>query len=199
MTSETTAPIEVAEIVHEKPLAGTFDEVLFGSDVGNTLWVRFSDKDGVTEWIGKFGCGLSTSMRVTKAVKPDRFMIVAGGFAYLVDATKRRLLNQYFEAYIQDIAYDPKKNHFIAGDVRLRIIEDGQEIWASKRISIDGIHSMTVEDRVLSGTTLVGFEGEEDRFAFDLDSREFISGPDFSKWDLPVPQPVKKRWWKKWK
>lgn len=198
MTAETALPIEFAEIVHEKPLSGAFEEVLFGSDRGNTLWVRFSDRDGAAEWIGKFGCGVSSSMRVTKVIEPDHFMIVAGGFAYLINASSRSLLNQHFEAFIQDIAYDPKKNHFVAADTRLRVIEEGREIWASKRISVDGIHSMRIEGRILSGTTVVGYEGEEDRFSFDLDSREFLSGPDFSSWDVALSQPIKKQWWKFW-
>ena len=198
MAIDTTAPIENAEIVHEKPPSGAFDEVLFGSDHGNTLWVRFSDRDGAGEWIGKFGCGFSSSMRVTRAIAPDRFMIVAGGFAYLIDATNRKLLNQHCEAYTQDIAYDSKRNHFIAGDIRLRIIEDGREVWSSKRISIGDIRGMSVEGRVLSGTSVVGYNDEEGPFAFDLDSREFISGPDFSSWDMPISS-AKKPWWKFWK
>ncbi len=199
MLGDTSTPIEKAEIVHEKPLSGAFEEVLFGSDRGNTLWVRFSDRDDVREWIGKFGCGFSSSMRVTKVVEPDRFMIVAGGAAYLVDATCRRLLNQHFEPFVQDIAYDPEKNHFIAADIRLRVIEAGREIWASRRISIDGIHSIKVSGRVLSGVTVVGHEGEEDRFEFDLDSREFVSGPDFSSWDSPAPQKQTRPWWRFWR
>jgi hypothetical protein len=187
MISDMTAPIENAVIVHEKPPSGAFEEVLFGSDRGNTLWVRFSDRDGVSEWIGKFGCGVSTSMRVTKAVEPDRFMVVAGGAAYLVDATRRQLLNHHLEPFVQDIAYDSKKNHFIAADVCLRIIENGGEIWTSKRISIDYIHGLTVVGRVLSGTAIIGYNDEEGPFSFDLDSREFLSAPDFSHCDISVP------------
>jgi len=198
MTSDTTAPIENAEIIYQKPPSGAFEEVLFGSDRGNTLWVRFSDRDGASEWIGKFGCGVSTAMRVTKAVDPDRFMVVAGGAAYLVDATRRQLLNQHIDAFVQDIAYDSEKNHFIAADVRLRIIEDGREVWSSRRVSIDGIHGLTIAGRVLSGVAVVGYEGEEGPFSFDLNSREFLSGPDFSDWDVPAPQ-AKKPWWKFWK
>ncbi|OAM89725.1 hypothetical protein OH491_16730 [Termitidicoccus mucosus] len=199
MTSDTTVSIENAEIIYEKPPSGAFEEVLFGSDRGNTLWVRFSDRDGAAEWIGKFGCGVSTSMRVTKAVEPDRFMVVAGGAAYLVDATRRQLLNQHIDAFVQDIAYDSKRNHFIAADVRLRIIEGGHEVWASKRVSIDDIHGLRVDGRVLSGTAVVGYEGEEEPFSFDLDSREFLTGPDFSSWDVPAPSAKPKPWWRFWK
>lgn len=34
-----------AEVIFEKPLSGEFEEVLFGSASGNTLWVRF-----LTHW-----------------------------------------------------------------------------------------------------------------------------------------------------
>jgi len=203
MSTETTNPIDSAVIIYEKPPSGAFEEILFGSDHGNTLWVRFSDKDGIVEWIGKFGCGFSTVMRVTKAVEPDRFMVVAGGAAYLVDATRKTLLNQHCEVYVQDIAYDPIRNHLVAGDVRLRMIENGQEIWRSKRISTDGIYDMKIEGRVLSGMAVADYEGKEEPFAFNLDSREFIYGPDLSQWDVPLAsqksaQGKSKPWWKFW-
>lgn len=199
MSHNDQTRIEIAEIVYEKPPSGLFSEVLFGSDGGNTLWVKFSDRDGIYEWIGKFGCGHSTSMRVHKVIEPDYFVVVAGGYAYLVDATKRQLLNQYCAPNLHDIAYDPKFNRFIVADVRLRIIENGVEVWASRRISLDGIHSMSIQNRTLSGTTVVGYEGEEDCFAFDIDSREFISGPDFSSCDISNSESKKIGWWKFWK
>jgi hypothetical protein len=126
-------------------------------------------------------------------------MIVAGGAAYLVDATRRQLLNQHFGPSVHDIAYDAKKNHFIAADVRLRVIEDGREIWASKRISIDDIRGLTLVGRVLHGIADIGYEGEEKSFSFDLDSREFLDGPDFSRWDAPTQPAVAKPWWKFWR
>ena len=198
MTKETTTPIELAEIVHEKPPSGSFEEVLFGSDHDNTLWVRFSSKENTSQWIGKFGCGCYSSMRVTKVIEPDRFLIIAGGYAYLVDATARRLLGQHLADNIEDVAYDTKTNHFITGGFCLRIFEHGQEIWASRRLSIDGVHSMKVEGRILSGMTVVDYNGEEAPFTFDLDSREFINTRDLSTWDISNTQPTKTRWWKFW-
>ena len=177
MTSNGTSPASTAEIIYEKPPSGALKEISFGSDRGNTLWVRFTDADGISEWIGKFGCGISTSMRVTKAVEPDRFMVVAGGFAYLVDATKRTLLNRLIEDYVHDVAYDPFRNQFIAGDTCLRMIEDGRDFWASARFAADGIHSLCIMGRILSGIAVVGYEGEEARFEFDLDAREFVVSP----------------------
>ena len=194
----TIDPIANATIVHEKPPSGRYEEHLFGSDTGNTLWILFSDDYGLEEWIGKFGCGYSAAMRVTKALQPDKFMVVAGGFAYLIDATKKTLLNQYAEPFVSDIAYDPQNNHFIAADVRLRIIENSKQIWYSKRVSIDEIYGLKVEGRLLSGISISGYEGEEEPFSFDLDSREFKSGPDFSSCDEPIKE-EKKPWWRFWK
>lgn len=114
-------------------------------------------------------------MRVTKVIEPDRFFVFAGGFAYLVDATRRKLQNQYQGVFLEDVAYDPVTGHFIAGDTHLRIIEDGREIWASDRISVDGMYDMIVRDRVLTGMRRVDYD-EGAPFSFDLDSREFHFG-----------------------
>ena len=133
MNDEAKAPIDFAEIIYEKPSSGAFEEVLFGSDRGNTLWVLFSEKGGGREWIGKFGCGFTTMMRVTKVAVPDHFLVVAGGAAYLVDATERQQLNFYSEPHVQDVAYDAQNAHFISGDVCLWIIECGRKIWTSER------------------------------------------------------------------
>ncbi|MFT3870784.1 MAG: hypothetical protein QM715_20215 [Nibricoccus sp.] len=198
MVGESLLPLEAAEIIYEKPATGVVQEISFGLDRGNTLWVRFHDKGDVVGWIGKFACGFSPTMRVTKAAEPDRFLVLAGGAAYLVDATRRTVLNQYVATYAEDIAFDPKKNQFIAGDVRLRIVENGREIWTSRRISVEGIYNMKVTDRVLSGIAVVGTGGEEEPFAFDLDKREFLRGPDFSSWDVPSEPKKPKAWWKFW-
>ncbi len=192
----TTDPIEQATIVYEKPASGEFKEIHFGQGRGNTLWVKFSDNLGIEEWIGTFSCGDTQTMRVTKTVSPDRFMIVAGGYAYLVDATRRELLNQYLEPFVSDITYDPINNHFIAADVRIRIIEDSKQIWSSHRIAIDDIYDMKVEGRILTGTSSISFDELTEDFSFDLDTREFLSGPDFSSWDTPETE--KKPWWKFW-
>jgi hypothetical protein len=75
MSADHKASCELASIVHGKPLSGSYEEKLFGSDAENTLWVKFSDRDGIFEWIGKFETGRSISARVEKVVEPDRFLI----------------------------------------------------------------------------------------------------------------------------
>ena len=169
-------PCDTAEIVYEKPASGDFTEISFGSDRGNTLWIRFADRDGLHEWIGKFGCGYSSSlMRVSPAGQPDHFIIVAGGFAYVVDATRRQLLNHCARERIRDITYDPETRHFIAADTHLRIIEDGREIWTSPRLALDRIENLRLQGRILTGQSaaIPGYEKSKP-FALDLNTRELL-------------------------
>ena len=107
-------------------MSGAFEEVLFGSDLGNTLWVKFSDKDGINEWIGKFGVGGQGAGRIIKVAEPDRFLVSAGGYAYLVNATDRKLVNQYYEENACDVIYDIKRKLLIVADyTELRWVEFG--------------------------------------------------------------------------
>lgn len=177
MPDKSDSLITTAEVIYEKPVSGAFTEIPFGSDRDNTLWVKFSDHDGIVEWIGKFGCGLRTMMRVTPARAPGSFFINAGGFAYVVNATRRQLLNHHCDPFTEDIVYDATTDHFIAADVHLRIIEAGREIWTSPRIALDGIYDLSIDGRLLTGRVVVGYEGETALFALDLDAREFLKAP----------------------
>jgi hypothetical protein len=205
MSTEGSAPCELAEIVHEKPLSGVYDEVPFGTAAGNTLWVKFSDRDGIDEWIGIFGTGTSHSARVDKVLEPDKFLISAGGFGYVVDATKRQLLNHHTEPYTQDVAYDATRNRFIVADyVRLRLIESGKVVFSSKRIALDGIRNLRIEGRLIYGLAMTDYVGrdhreQESEFTFNLDTLEVKCPIDLSAWDdLPVKtssvKPVKSCW-----
>ena len=169
-------PCELASIVHAKPLSGIYEEKLFGSDAGNTLWVKFSDKLGVCEWIGKFGTGTSASARVDKVIEPDKFLISAGGFGYLVNATSQRLLNHHSEENTQDVAYDPVTNRFITADyTHLHLIESGKIIFSSTRIALDGIRDLKIQGRLIRGLAVTEKRGNEElesEFIFNMDTHE---------------------------
>lgn len=195
MNDKYSEPLEAAEIVYEKPLSGEFDEVLFGSDSGNTLWVRFSDKHGIIEWIGKFGCGCYSAASVTKAIVPDKFLVCAGGFAYLVNATTRELVSRYCEPSVQDAVYDSQRNVLVVANYnQLQLIEAGKKAWASERIGVDVMRSLKIEGRILSGLAVVNYEDEESIFKFDLDELKILS------WEKPLLKnsSKKKSWWKFW-
>jgi hypothetical protein len=171
MNAHGKDPCELAKIVYEKPLSGAFEEKPFGSDRGNTLWVKFSDKLGMDEWIGKFGTGVYGSNYVQKITEPDQFFVSAGGFGYVVDASRRELLAHHFDQNSNGIAYDPKTNRFIVADyTRLRVVESNQVVWTSKELSVDGIENLKVEGRIVSGIAMTGYEGQKAGFTFDMDT-----------------------------
>jgi hypothetical protein len=177
---------DLAEIVYEKPLSGEFDEIPFGSDRGNTLWVKFSSKDGVSEWIGKFGDANGRGSRcATKIAEPDKFFITAGGIAYFIDATERKLLRQFDKKNVLDMVFDAQKNLLITADwTRLNWIDSEDKLVTSKGIAVDGIRDLKIEGRILSGLAIADYGGQEMRFWLDLDTLEVL------RWDKP--------WWKFW-
>lgn len=195
-TRTSSLPCELAEVIYEKPLSGAFEEVSFGSDKGNTLWVKFSDKDGIVEWIGKFSDGGSGSRRVVKITEPDRFFVSAGNFAYIIDATSRQLVSQYCEENVCDITYDvPRKLLIVADYTQLRWVNFEGEILTSKSIGVDGIRDLKIEGRVLSGLAYRDYGDEkEQKFTFNLDKLEIL------RWEK-IPSKItssKKSWWKFW-
>ena len=195
MNQNKPEPCELAEIVFEKPLSGAFEEVFFGSDRENTLWVKFSDRDGAGEWIGKFGVGSWGSGSAIKFAEPDQFMVSAGSVAYLVNATSRKLINQYQYDRAQEIIYDNKRKLFILADnADLHWAEFSGKILFSRRISLDGISSLRIEGSVLSGMAALDYEASDKRFTFDLDELKILD------WET-IPTKTsrnKKSWWKFW-
>ncbi len=185
MSQNNPEPCELAEVIYEKPLSGAFEEVPFGSELGNTLWVKFSDKNGINEWIGKFADGKrSGSRRVKKIEEPDKFIVCAGGYAYLIDATNRSLSNQFCNDWADEIVYDSKTGNFIVSDgIRLRIIQAGKETWASKRIALAGIRELKIEGQMVSGLADVGQDNAEEKFTLDLGTHEIKCAIDLSSWD----------------
>ena len=175
-------PCEVAEIVYAKPLSGLFEEKLFGSDSGNTLWIKFSDKYGAVEWIGKFGTGESASTRVEKVCEPDKFLVSAGGFGYVVDSTSRQILDQCPRhitdgSFVSDIVYDLQNRRFVvASDTGLHFIEGGKIVWSSKRFAVDWIRDLKINGRLITGLGIFDHEGPETKFTFDLDTRRAKHG-----------------------
>ena len=179
MNQSNPEPCELAEQVFEKPLSGAFEEVLFGSDLGNTLWVKFSDKDGINEWIGKFGVGGSGAGRIVKFAEPDKFIVSAGGFVYLIDATQRKLVSQYRNDNALDIIFDIKRKSFIVADyTQLHWVEFSGKTLFSRKVSMDGIYDLKIVGNVLSGQAYKDYDKVQ-KFWFDLDKFEIL------RWEKP--------------
>jgi hypothetical protein len=197
VNSSKPEPCEIAEIIEERPLSGEFEEVLFGSDKGDTLWVKFSDKNGINEWVGKFGVRGCGTARVIRIDEPDLFIVALRSHAYLVNATHRKLIHEYQNDNALDITYDAKRKTLIVADhTDLHWVQFGGRTLFSRKISVDGIRELMIEGNILSGLGYANYDGEEKRFTFDLDQLKIIG------WEkLPSGNPHgsgKKFWWKFW-
>jgi hypothetical protein len=168
---------ERAEIAFEKPLSGQFEEVLFGSASGNTLWIRFFDPLEVVEWIGKFDCGEFGGNKVTKIAEPDRFLVCAGGWVYIVDGTKRKLLEEPLrENWILDAVYDPVSGGILAaGWSKISLIKAGTKIWAVS-MGTYGIRNLEWQGKVLKGLGEFDYDGSEREFILDLETKKIKIG-----------------------
>ena len=193
---------ECAEVVFEKPLSGAFDEVLFGSALGNTLWVRFFDEHGITEWIGKFDCGNFGGNKVTKAVAPDKFFVCAGGWIYFVDGTHRVLLEEpQCDRTILDAVYDPiLKGVLVAGWSDISLICSREKVWSVKT-GTDGIRNLRLEGSILHGLGEFDYNGSESEFILDLETKKLSIGKLHTSTPpakIIPPQIKVKPWWKFW-
>jgi hypothetical protein len=168
---------ERAEIVFEKPLSGQFEEILFGSASGNTLWIRFFDPLELVEWIGKFDCGGFGGNKVTKTAEPDKFFVCAGGWVYFVDGTKRKLLGEPLrEDCILDAIYDPVSGGVLAADwSTVSLIKAGTEMW-SVGMGTDGIRNLALQGKVLKGLGEFDYDGSEREFSLDLETKKLKVG-----------------------
>lgn len=189
-------PCERAELVFEKPLSGEYEEVLFGSAIGNTLWVLFSDQHDIGQWIGKFDCGLYGGNKVTKCAEPDKFFICAGGWFYFVDATTRELLEEpYCGQNIHDAVFDPTSGCVLVADwSTISLIKSKTKVW-SVAVGTDGIRNLKLEGDILRGIAEFDYNGTEREFTLNLVTKKLEAG---RRTGADAPEHKSKPWWKIW-
>lgn len=186
----------LAELVFEKPLSGDFPEVLFGSALGNTLWVRFSDALQIDPWIGKFDCGNFGGNKVTKIAEPDKFFVCAGGWFYFVNATARKLIEDPCRnEHVHDAVFDPTSRGVLTADwSSISLIKSGVIEW-SVRIPTDGIRNLKLEGNMLRGLGEFDYDRTEREFTLDLETKKYNVG---ARLVSDSSQEIARPWWKFW-
>lgn len=77
-----------------RPISGQYPEKHFGAISPNCLWVKFTDKE-YQEWVGSFQQGWDRhGTFILNLDKHDKAFVVAGGQSFLIDVSKRLLLNK---------------------------------------------------------------------------------------------------------
>jgi hypothetical protein len=175
---------DTADILWSQPPSGEYPELSFGPTSGNTLWVLFSESMGPGAWVGKFGCGPRTVMRLSKGEDPALFFVLSGGFPYLVDAHTQRLREGPAlpdGCMVNDMLYDRGFCQWIVADYRLIGVTGGSIAWQSERFSTDSIDGLRVDGAILSGYGYRDYDGLRRRFTFDLSDCRFLG------WGAPAP------------
>lgn len=92
------------QILNHQPISGTIEERWFDA-VGDCLWVRFEDDEGVA-WVGVFGKVGFTQVRAAVGFNEGRSaFVIAGGQGYVVDLETRSLRYKTdYDAHVSAIA-----------------------------------------------------------------------------------------------
>lgn len=82
-----------AEFIY-RPTSGQYPEKHFGNISPNCLWVKFTDKE-YEDWVGSFQQGWDGyGTFIINLDKREKALVVAGGQSFLIDISKRLLINK---------------------------------------------------------------------------------------------------------
>ena len=128
-----------ANLLSRPTPSGDYEEVKFEAS-GNCNWVLFQPGDS-EDWVGVFGRGELGRDAVAISQTGRTICVLAGGSAYLVDASERRLLHKSAHEQLQSVVSVPGQELFIAADfIRLYAYDRSGVKWPSARVSLDGIN-----------------------------------------------------------
>ncbi len=139
-----------AEILPIPPTSGDYEEHNF-SDSGNTVWIKFFDSEWM-EWCGVFSLGWKSGSSVHRILGQPVFLVVAGGQGYYVDVNARKVVYTTDWDDIEAIIYSEEIKGFVVSDgLRVGIINKGQLVWCSDRISLEGITFLNSSGPIVEG------------------------------------------------
>ncbi|UUV21131.1 hypothetical protein [Paenimyroides aestuarii] len=158
--------------------------------------VKFYNKDG-TNWIANFKPGWTNYYDVFDYPKFNIVIVIAGGFVYVMSPENKKPIVSY-ELGVEYALKHNDENLIFSDSEKIfdyNIYENS--LWCSKRLSVDGIKDLKIQDNVLFGKTydLCDTEQWQD-FSINLDTKE-IKGRYFIEGSSSITV-RKKSWWKFW-
>jgi hypothetical protein len=166
--------VSATVIDHPTP-SGDYPEFRFDAR-GTCTWVLFQPPTEA-DWLGAFGAGDYGGNAVAVDWEGARALVVASGRGYLLDTTKRTIIGRLTREYLQDAVWAPESGVWVvADDLRLFVLDPaGTTLWASPRVSWDGIRRLRVAGDVVHGEAdMAAGAAENDYwspFALDLGTR----------------------------
>jgi hypothetical protein len=123
---------------------------------------------GKQTWVGNFQPGMTSYNSVLPNLDGKSFIVIAGGQAYVVDPSERRLLGT-FGGDVHAVLADPDLSVFvISNGVWLEAWERTGMRWRTRRISWDGISKLRIENETVKGEAWSPIDDRDYPFAVDL-------------------------------
>jgi hypothetical protein len=111
--------------------------------------VRFFDSRG-GDWVGNFQPGLGGINAVVEHPDGHRAIVISSGQGYIVDPDDRAR-REYLGGQVEVSIRVPDFGVILGNGLWFEAVGVGGTLWASERISWDGMQGLTVEGRLLTG------------------------------------------------
>jgi len=138
------------------------------------LVVEFAPNSGGT-WVGNFQRGMTRFDHVTHEPGTERFVIIAGGNAYVVDPETHRC-ERTFGAQIEQVWVLEDGSLVVSNGLWLEALGESGLTWRSRRISWDGFRSLQMHAGRITGEAWNPVDDEWTPFSVFLATGEVEGG-----------------------
>jgi hypothetical protein len=148
-----------------------------GYHSGECFVVRIYKADE-TSWVGNFGFGFGGISDVYDFPSHNRLVVFSRGEGYIIDPEKECKLDN-FETYVHSIIKLANGDLICATPCEIIILQnDKWKLWASDRISWDGIKDLKLDGSILSGITYDPTNSIEPwcPFTLNIETKEITGG-----------------------
>ena len=154
------------------PSAVSFSSSGYGAHREGVV-IEFESVDG-HRWVGNFQRGGTTFDAVLTTFAIDRPVIVAGGRAYLLDATSRTVIAEFGDYVIWAVEW--RDTIVLADELRFEALNRNGVVWRSERVSWDGMRDLSLDGSFVRGFAFSPIDNDYYRFVLDLETGSFTGG-----------------------
>lgn len=171
-----------ATVLDHPTRSGDYREFRFDA-YGSCTWVLFQPPTE-DDWVGVFGAGDYGGHAAAVNWEAQRALVIAGGRGYLVDTAAKTPVRRIARESLHDAAWVPRREVWVVvDDLRLFVLHaEGTFLWATGRISLDGIRRLRVSGDVVHAEAQTGAgAASEDYwspFTVNLETRAVQGGTD---------------------
>ncbi len=169
------------------------DEQLFSEG----FVVRFTKSDG-TNWVANFKIGWSNFSTIFELPSAGKIVVIANGQGYVMCADQQNAITTFGTA-ITDLLRTEDGRYVAADNTNLVIINSDGSVWASTRLSFDGIKELEINGNIVSGYSYHPTSDADEwiKFYFNIDTKGAEIGRH-KRYDDDTPD-KKKPFWKFWR